>query len=67
MKNVHFFFFKYRKHSVRLGESPDDKSFKDYAVSKVIKHPQFIEKELINNLAILFLANDVEFSGEWWN
>lgn len=38
--------------------------FNDYMIARTVLHPKAKSFEIENNLAILFLATDVEFSGE---
>lgn len=39
--------------------------FNDYLIARYVLHPKAKSNALENNLAILSLANDVEFSGDW--
>lgn len=60
------FLYSFQRIFVRLGETPEYESskFTDHEVVRSVIHPEAKANELKNNLAILFLENDVEFSGE---
>lgn len=59
------FYFAIPRLFVRLGETSKSGSnlFNDYIVARWVLHPKAKANQLENNIAILFLERDVEFSG----
>lgn len=53
---------------VRLGEydtnTTSDGAHQDVAIDHVVKHEKFDRKHMINDMAIVHLAHDVDFTGK---
>lgn len=65
------YIFQIKRIFVRLGEhdlrTTEDAPHKDIVIHRSVPHKEFDPELKLNDIAIIYLSRDVEFSGEYKN